>query len=171
VQPLFRSRAARSELRDSSEIRYGSGGGPSAGQRLAAATGARLAREVGSPMETLEFPSPAAARAAGSQPAAGSVWRAPAPVAASAPDPGASPDPSSSPGVSTPPDPGGSADAAGQGSDAPGSGAPPPGPAAGGSHAAASPETDDLYEHIIERLRRDLLSERERMGDLLGDLP
>jgi hypothetical protein len=30
---------------------------------------------------------------------------------------------------------------------------------------------EDLYEHVVERLRRDLLSERERMGDLLGDLP
>ena len=30
---------------------------------------------------------------------------------------------------------------------------------------------DDLYEHVVARLRRDLLVERERMGDLLGDLP
>jgi hypothetical protein len=27
---------------------------------------------------------------------------------------------------------------------------------------------DELYERIIERLRRDLLAERERVGDLLG---
>jgi hypothetical protein len=38
-------------------------------------------------------------------------------------------------------------------------------------HAAASPDVDELYEHLVERLRRDLLHERERMGDLLGDLP
>jgi hypothetical protein len=29
---------------------------------------------------------------------------------------------------------------------------------------------DDIYDHVVERLRRDLLAERERMGDLLGDL-
>jgi hypothetical protein len=45
--------------------------------------------------------------------------------------------------------------------------APPPAPAApqGGS------EIDDIYEQVVDRLRRDLLVERERMGDLLGDLP
>jgi hypothetical protein len=37
--------------------------------------------------------------------------------------------------------------------------------------AAAVPHVDELYEHVVERLRRDLLAERERMGDLLGDLP
>ncbi len=47
----------------------------------------------------------------------------------------------------------------------------PPGGGAGASHAATSPDVDELYEHIVERLRRDLLFERERMGDLLGDLP
>jgi hypothetical protein len=36
---------------------------------------------------------------------------------------------------------------------------------------AALPQVDELYEHVVERLRRDLLVERERMGDLLGDLP
>jgi hypothetical protein len=30
---------------------------------------------------------------------------------------------------------------------------------------------DDVYEQVVDRLRRDLLVERERMGDLLGDLP
>jgi hypothetical protein len=35
----------------------------------------------------------------------------------------------------------------------------------------ALPHVDELYEHVVERLRRDLLVERERMGDLLGDLP
>jgi hypothetical protein len=46
-----------------------------------------------------------------------------------------------------------------------------PGGAAGllGAPAAAMPNIDDLYEGILERLRRDLLAERERMGDLLGD--
>jgi hypothetical protein len=44
-------------------------------------------------------------------------------------------------------------------------------PAAGSGHGGADVATDELYEHIVERLRRDLLFERERMGDLLGDLP
>jgi hypothetical protein len=39
------------------------------------------------------------------------------------------------------------------------------GAAAGGGGAA-----DELYEQVVERLRRELLVERERMGDLLGDL-
>ncbi|MGE3140801.1 MAG: hypothetical protein AB7O53_15215, partial [Thermoleophilia bacterium] len=32
------------------------------------------------------------------------------------------------------------------------------------------PDLDNLYEGILERLKRDLLAERERMGDLLGNL-
>jgi hypothetical protein len=39
-----------------------------------------------------------------------------------------------------------------------------------GAAGGAAPNMDDLYEGILERLRRDLLAERERMGDLLGDL-
>jgi len=30
---------------------------------------------------------------------------------------------------------------------------------------------DELYERVVDRLRRDLLVDRERMGDLVGDLP
>jgi hypothetical protein len=36
----------------------------------------------------------------------------------------------------------------------------------------AGPEAldiDEVYEQVVERLRRDLVAERERMGDLLGD--
>jgi hypothetical protein len=40
---------------------------------------------------------------------------------------------------------------------------PPPAPSA--------PEPEEIYEQVVQRLRRDLLVERERMGDLLGDLP
>jgi hypothetical protein len=29
----------------------------------------------------------------------------------------------------------------------------------------------EVYEHVVEQLRRELLVERERMGDLTGDLP
>jgi hypothetical protein len=28
-----------------------------------------------------------------------------------------------------------------------------------------------MYENVVERLRRDLLAERERMGNLLGEWP
>jgi hypothetical protein len=41
-------------------------------------------------------------------------------------------------------------------------------------HAARTPEdiaADHMYENVVERLRRDLLAERERMGNLLGDWP
>jgi hypothetical protein len=31
-------------------------------------------------------------------------------------------------------------------------------------------DLDAIYEQVVERLRRELLAERERMGDLLGDL-
>ena len=34
----------------------------------------------------------------------------------------------------------------------------------------AGHDLDEMYEHMIDRLRRDLLDERERMGDLVGDL-
>jgi hypothetical protein len=53
------------------------------------------------------------------------------------------------------------------GSAAPGS-TPPPAPA---SAAQGGASIDDIYEQVIERLRRDLMAERERMGDLLGNLP
>ncbi|HSI80974.1 MAG TPA: hypothetical protein VK919_10015, partial [Solirubrobacterales bacterium] len=35
---------------------------------------------------------------------------------------------------------------------------------------ATGPDIDELYEQFAERLRRELLLERERIGDLLGDL-
>ena len=41
-------------------------------------------------------------------------------------------------------------------------------------HAARTPEdiaADHMYENVVERLRRDLLAERERMGNLLGEWP
>jgi hypothetical protein len=44
---------------------------------------------------------------------------------------------------------------------------PTPPPAAG--HQAT--DYEEVYDQVVERLRRDLLVERERMGDLLGDLP
>jgi hypothetical protein len=44
--------------------------------------------------------------------------------------------------------------------------------ASAAQHAARTPEdiaADHVYENVVERLRRDLLAERERMGNLLGD--
>ena len=43
--------------------------------------------------------------------------------------------------------------------------------AAGEGHAPAAPDMTEVYEHVVEQLRRELLVERERMGDLTGDLP
>jgi hypothetical protein len=54
---------------------------------------------------------------------------------------------------------------------------PAPAPAPGhdpGPHPGPAPAAPDLpviYEYVIDHLRRDLLAERERMGDLLGGLP
>lgn len=44
-------------------------------------------------------------------------------------------------------------------------------PAPAPAEAASGASIDDVYEQVLERLRRDLLAERERMGDLLGELP
>ena len=56
-------------------------------------------------------------------------------------------------------------------------GAPRPSIAVAAAEAPAQPladlehlDMDEIYEQVVERLRRDLLAERERMGDLLGDL-
>jgi hypothetical protein len=46
---------------------------------------------------------------------------------------------------------------------------PPAAHAAAPAHAA-EPDYDAIYEHVVRKLRRDLLREREQMGDLLGDL-
>jgi len=40
--------------------------------------------------------------------------------------------------------------------------------APGGGDGAQS--IDEIYDKVVDRLRRDILVERERMGDLLGDL-
>jgi hypothetical protein len=80
---------------------------------------------------------------------------APAATLMRAPDaePPAAPSPGPSPGTSTVPAP----------TTAP---APPPPPAGGGST-----DIEEIYDQVMQRLRRDLLADRERMGDMLGDLP
>jgi hypothetical protein len=131
------------------------------GERLAGATGAALHRELATGMETIEFPIGSAAGASGSVSASSLLARAAAgggPPSAEAP---AAATPAGAPVPAAAMQPGAPPAEAGGGAQG---GAPT-------SHAGASPEADDLYEHVIERLRRDLLTERERMGDLLGDLP
>ena len=114
----------------------------SAGHRIARATESPLARELGGALQTIEFSAPRPAPVA-LMPAP-LVSRVPAAQAIDAASAAPQPDSEAASGS---------------------------GPAGGGSHAGASPDADDLYEHMLERLRRDLLFERERMGDLLGDLP
>jgi hypothetical protein len=59
-------------------------------------------------------------------------------------------------------------DLLGAAAGAPGGAAPAAAGAAPGG--ASAPNVDEIYEGVIERLRRDLIVERERMGDLLGNL-
>jgi hypothetical protein len=68
-------------------------------------------------------------------------------------------------------DEGGGAEAAAEASEATAEVAagPAPGPAAGGGQGGSG-NIDEIYEKVVDRLRRDLLVEREKMGDLLGDL-
>ena len=35
----------------------------------------------------------------------------------------------------------------------------------------AEPDPDELYEHVLDRLRHELLAERERLGSLIPELP
>jgi len=51
-------------------------------------------------------------------------------------------------------------------------------PAAAAERAASAAERGaqdaahaQMYEEVVDRLRRDLLAERERMGNLLGEWP
>jgi len=39
------------------------------------------------------------------------------------------------------------------------------------AHALESAVADRMYENVVDRLRRDLMAERERMGNLLGEWP
>ncbi len=117
---------------------------PTSGARLAAATGATISQgEEG--YETVVFPRPAGMAFA----PAVSLMRAADPAPATGAQPAAS-----------------DATAAPQGAPAP---APPPAQSGGGGGGGG--DIEEIYTQVIERLRRDLLADRERMGDLLGDLP
>jgi len=70
-------------------------------------------------------------------------------------------------------DDGGGAEAAAEASEATAEVAAAPAPgaaAAAGGGRGGSDNIDEIYEKVVDRLRRDLLVEREKMGDLLGDL-
>jgi hypothetical protein len=43
-------------------------------------------------------------------------------------------------------------------------------PAAPPPRTGDGPDMQEIYEAVVDQLRRDILAERERMGDLLGDL-
>ncbi|MGN6378323.1 MAG: hypothetical protein ACTHNU_05180 [Gaiellales bacterium] len=73
------------------------------------------------------------------------------------------PEAASAPAMDTPP-------AAGQAPAGQRELAAPPAPAAA-APAGGSADDEELYERVVDRLRRELMTERERMGDLLGDLP
>jgi hypothetical protein len=161
ASPAAALRGGRSDLRPvGSQPRPGA---PTSGARLADVTGAALHRDVSDGVETIEFPiGPAGGSAPGALGSEGVLARA----AAGGPSPAGAPGEAPSPATAAAP---GAAAQPGGGPEGEGGGASSGGASA--SHAGASPQADDLYEHVIERLRRDLLSERERMGDLLGDLP
>jgi hypothetical protein len=112
------------------------------GSRLAAATGGTLESDDGETV-TVVFPRPAESAFA---PAA-TLMRAadPEPPAASAPAPSA---------VTT---------------TAPTAATAPAPPASPGRSGGA--DIEEIYDQVMQRLRRDLLADRERMGDMLGDLP
>jgi hypothetical protein len=123
------------------EWRPRSAAGPSGAPAVPATSGAHLARALALPM-TPE-PDGSVSISLGESPAPST----PLPLLARAPmgDAEMAPSPAPSP-------------------------APAPAPTAAPAGAPA-PTIDEIYEQVIERLRHDLLVERERMGDLIGGLP
>ena len=116
---------------------------PTSGARLAAATGATLS-ESGEGFETVEFPRPAGMAFAPAVSLMRAADDAPAGGAQPAAADGARPAPAASPA---------------------------PAPAQGGGGGGGGGDIEEIYTQVIDRLRRELLADRERMGDLLGDLP
>src|SRR5262249_10504521 len=121
---------------------------PTSAARLAAATGARVSYDDEAEAETVAFPRPAGASFA---PAVALMRAADDDSQANAGqggDQAAAPAPAAAPQA-------------------------PPRPAQqpGGGGGGGGGDIDELYDQVMQRLRRDLLADRERMGDLLGDLP
>jgi hypothetical protein len=67
-------------------------------------------------------------------------------------------------------DGGASAEAAAEVAEASADSGPASAPAAPGAGGGGGGNIDEIYEQVVDRLRRDLLVEREKMGDMLGDL-
>jgi hypothetical protein len=114
---------------------------PERGPRLARSTGATLEREAGGLSETIDF---AAALGLARSEQDGGSQRG---MSATTPSP---------------------ADVAAHAGTA---GEPEKQHAASPNLVGGAADDEAVYEQLVERLRRELLVERERMGDLLGDLP
>ena len=127
------------------------GGTATSGARLAAATGTQVSYEENG-VETVTFPRPAGASFA----PAVALMRAhdgsdhgdnQGGEQSEGATPATAPTQAAAPAAAAPP-------------------APQPGGGAGGGG-----DIEEIYDQVMQRLRRDLLADRERMGDVLGDLP
>ncbi len=112
------------------------------GSRLAAATGGTVESDDGETV-TVAFPRP------------GESAFAPAATLMRAADPELP--------TASPPEPSAAMTTAPAATTAPA----PPAPPRGSGPA----DIEEIYDQVMQRLRRDLLADRERMGDMLGDLP
>jgi len=120
---------------------------PTSAARLAEATGASVSHDADSGAETVTFPRPSGAAFA----PAVALMRAPDDSGTGGADnQGGEPAPAAAPAAP------------------PSQPAPAPAPSSGGGGGG---DIDEIYDQVMQRLRRDLLADRERMGDLLGDLP
>jgi hypothetical protein len=124
---------------------------PTSAARLAEATGARVSYDDSAGTETVTFP----------RPAGGSFAPAVALMRAAGDDGGPSGGESAAESTAA-------YAATVQGAAA--ATRPAPQPPAGGGGGGGT-DIDEIYDQVMQRLRRDLLADRERMGDLLGDLP
>jgi hypothetical protein len=123
---------------------------PTSAARLAEATGARVSYDDATGVETVSFPQPAGAAFA---PAVALMRAGEDSTDGGTGSPGAEPTPSAAPAA------------------APAAPQPAPAPQAPAGGGGGGGDIDEIYDQVMQRLRRDLLADRERMGDLLGDLP
>jgi hypothetical protein len=142
--PVQLARVVREPARPRSDSQLRS----TAGRHLAEVAGTTFARSSDG-LETVDFVWPPWEESGAAPASVASLSRL---AAESSPEPAASEAPAAAPS------------AAPTAAPALPSGAPAPA-AHGGS------DIEDIYEQVVQRLRRELLVERERMGDLLGDLP